>query len=149
MSTFSISGDYKSLFISYVQSGIIGIEDGLGNRFRQPRIGDKIVITGKGGKVYSDSTIIDIKRDMSSLILELTSPVSKGKISYFDPSVFNNSEHLLHSDLYEGMYFSFESNEGKRNHKEYGIYHEHIRVKHIKEFDIQVGDKRNGKSLAL
>jgi hypothetical protein len=119
--------------------------------FRQPKIGDYIRVT-EGDIVYGESPIMDVKYTMNAVMMEVGIPIKipiSARVSFYDYTVLaSDRENCAHSTFNEGMYMHFITNEAKP-HKKYGIYHEEMKIKDIKEINLKVGKEFFNKTYKL
>lgn len=101
--------------------------------FRPPMPGDIIRMT-EGNYEISSSIIIDTFGAGNSFSIEVSKPFSTrvhGLLSFYDPTLYDKDK-CFHSDIEEGEYYRFEIESGKYD-KQFGVYHEIIKIKDIKE----------------
>jgi hypothetical protein len=148
----SISGDYTMLTFSKTERGIPIESSSFYNEwFRQPKAGDIIRITENLTISHGESIIKDIIPSMNSVIIRIWSPINfpkNSKLSFYDPSVLNDIDNCIHSSIYEGIYMHFEPNETKKKNK-FGIFHDEIKIKDIKEINLKIGKEYFNKTYKL
>lgn len=148
----SVAGDYSYITFPRSKEGLrIQPSQFYGEGFRQPKFGDMLRITEGMEKVYGERIITEVAITMNAAIVKLSTPIrfpNTGRISFYDPTILNDAENCIHSTMDEGIYMHFIPNEG-RVHKEFGSYHEVIRIKNIKEINLKVGKEYFNKTYKL
>jgi hypothetical protein len=149
-----VSGDFTSMTFTTTERGIpIENSSFYGEVFRQPKPGD-IIRTSEGvTNIIGESHIKAIKPQLNSIIVDLWSPIKINKnsrISFFDPNISAaKSDDCIHGTISEGIFMLFIPNEIKSPNKKYGIFHEEIKWKDIKEINLTVGKEYFDKTYKL
>lgn len=132
---FSISPDCISL--AFPPEAVIS-EIYYGGQFRLPREGDIIRSTVGCFKVLSESMITKVYNTANTFYIDVTNPIKikpDSHLSFYDPKEFNQ-DSCVHASEVEGIYLKFQENNGKN--KKYGVQHETIKVKQIKEINLKL-----------
>lgn len=133
---------YDGFSISFPKGDIISPTEYY-TKFRFPVEGDIIRLSDK--KLLGEFLVSKVSVRMNAIIINLANPLyykNRGRLSFYDPNSFD-SELCMHSTAVEGVYMKFKENSGKPD-KKYGVYHEIIKYKDIKEISLKVGS--NGLS---
>jgi hypothetical protein len=148
------SGDYTALTFTMTDKGIpIENSNYYGEWFRQPKVGDYIRVTEGLNKVVGESMIRDIKPSLNSIIVDMWLPIkgsNKSRISFYDPKMLNdNRDRAVHGTMEEGIYVIFEPYTFGYKTKQFGNYHEEIKIKDIREINLRVGSDYYNKTYKL
>lgn len=148
-----ISGDHKTLTFSRTNEGINIESSSFYNEwFRQPKVGDYIRITEGMELTHGESPIMDVIYNINSVMIVLALPIKvplSARVSFYDYSVLaSDRENCIHSTFQEGIYMHFIPNQAKPD-KKYGIFHEEMKIKEIKEINLKVGKEFFNKTYKL
>jgi len=149
-----MSGDHTTVNFAIGEKGIqIENSSFYGEFFRQPKAGDVLRISDGINKILGESIIKEIRYQINSVSLVLWNPIGlfkNGKYSFFDNSVLNSdSTNCIHGTISEGIYQHFIPNDSKSKDKRFGIFHEEIKFKSIKEINLIVGKEYFDKTFKL
>jgi hypothetical protein len=147
-----VSNDYTSLYFTKTDKGIPIENSSFYNEwFRQPKAGDMVRVSENLTRSYGESMIKDVTYTFNSVIVNMWMPIvfpSTGKISFYDPGILKDTENCIHSTIHEGIYMHFEPNQSKSKSK-FGLHHEVINIKDIKEINLKVGKEYFNKTYKL
>jgi len=111
--------------------------------FRLPRFGDIIRSSETAFKVLSESIIMDVKFYANTTQIKLATPIffsNYSKLSFYDPNEYKK-ETAMHATEVEGIYMNFKERKGK-SYKNFGSYHEKIKIKDISEINLKLSNKK-------
>jgi hypothetical protein len=146
-----ISGDMKSLYFSPSKDGVQIESSPLYGEFRQPRVGDTVRVTEGLGVSHGEALIVDRTAAINAVILTIAQPLHiprTGKLSFYDTSVYSDSENCVHSSVNEGVYMHFQPNQSKRKYRGHW-YHEEIRPSDVQEIRLSVGGEYYSKNYKI
>jgi hypothetical protein len=148
-----MSGDFMSMTFNLSSQGILIESSSFYNgSFRQPKMGDVVRASENLITVYGQSHIKAVRYTLNSVVIDLWEPLNvpkSGKLSFYDPTVYSSDvDNCIHATIYEGIYMHFISNESKKKSK-YGLFHEEVKIKDIKEINLTVGKEFYNKTYKL
>lgn len=113
--------------------------------FRYPKSGDVLIVSNGKNSIINEAIITSISVNPGLITIDLTNPIivnQECNFSFFDPSQYEEDK-CIHGTEEEGIYMKFFPNSGK-NYKNFGVFHEIIKIKNIKEINLRlyVKDKK-------
>ena len=105
--------------------------------FRKPKPGDILRAT-KGEKVLCECLVSKVMNVMNGFYIDLSNPLrfsNDARLSFYDPGMYSEND-CIHGTEIEGIYLKFTENHGKE--KKFGIQHESIKIKEIKEINLKL-----------
>lgn len=134
-SRYSIS--YNNMSLSFPPENVIA-NSSYCKEFRLPKKGDIIRSTVGCFKILSESVISGVQAAGNTFYIDLLNPIkynSESHLSFYDPKEYE-LENCIHGNEVEGIYTKFQENNGKN--KKFGIQHEIIKIKNIKEINLKL-----------
>lgn len=135
---FSISSDNRQ--IAFPPGSVLADTP---YQFRLPRVGDIVCATdGHKKSPKFSAMIINIINASNQFVIQLSNPVIPSndfRLSFYDPAEVEENI-CMHSTEVEGLYMKFSPNYGKP--KKYGIKHEVIKIKDIKEIKLKLASQK-------
>lgn len=132
---FAISNDACGLSFP---PGAVLIGNPYIENFRLPKAGDIIRSTIGVDKVLSESLISRVYNASNSFTIDVVNPIrltGDAHLSFYDPQMYNKNE-CIHGTEVEGIYTRFSENKGKN--KKFGVQHEVINIRNIKEINLKL-----------
>ena len=129
---------YNFMEVSFDPSNVVLKSSYYGN-FRYPKAGDFLVSSDGTGNVLSTSMITETDMFINSFSIKVSNPIKDtptSKLNFYDPNEYN-ANLCIHGNIEEGIYMKFKENNGKHK-KDFGKYHEVIKVKNIAEINLKL-----------
>ena len=149
----NVSGDYTTLVFTRTKNGIPIENSSFYNEwFEQPKAGDTIRATENLTHSYGESVIKEVMGTINSVVVYLWTPLrfpNTGKLSFYKTDVLSSDvDNCIHGTIHEGIYMQFKANTPGKKSK-FGVFHEEIKHKDIKEINLRVGAEYFNKTYKL
>lgn len=128
---------YDSMSVQFPPDAVLVSSEFCGD-YRLPKPGDILRSTIGPFKTLSECLIRNVERASNAFVIELSNPLrynNETRLSFYDPKEYS-ADDCIHGNEVEGIYAKFQENNGKN--KKFGIQHEIIKIKNIKEINLKL-----------